>query len=64
LEYDVDIYEDSMPFRFTPDGLDEATIDDLIEQAYAQVNDDTFTETVDHPARNLTDEHLSNDEAA
>jgi len=39
LEYAVDIYEDSIPLRFSPDGLDEAAIDALIEQAYTQVSD-------------------------
>lgn len=35
----VNIHEDSIPLRFTPDGLDEATIDALIEEAYGEVND-------------------------
>jgi hypothetical protein len=35
----MEIHEDSIPFRFTPDGLDEAVIDALIEEAYAQVSD-------------------------
>lgn len=30
------IYEDSIPFSFSPDGLDETTIDALIEQAYTE----------------------------
>ena len=35
----MDIHEDSIPFSFTPDGLDEAVIDALIDEAYAQVSD-------------------------
>jgi hypothetical protein len=35
----MDTYEGSMPFRFTPDGLDESAIDALIEEADAQFAD-------------------------
>lgn len=35
----MNISEDSIPLRFTPDGLDEATIDALIAEAYGEVND-------------------------
>jgi hypothetical protein len=44
------IHEDSIPLRFTPDGLDEAVIDTLIEEAYAQVSD-TFQVSADIPER-------------
>jgi hypothetical protein len=46
----MDIHEDSIPFSFTPDGLDEAVIDALIDEAYAQVGG-TFQVSADIPER-------------
>jgi hypothetical protein len=50
LETKVDIHENSMPLRFTPDGLDESTIDALIEEANAQFSDVDSAVLKDAPA--------------
>ncbi len=48
-------HEDSMPIRFTPDGLDEATIDALINETFAQVSDVPFDEPLSIPDRPIPD---------
>jgi hypothetical protein len=49
LEIKMNIHEDSMPLRFTPDGLDETTIDALIEEANAQFSDVVSSVPMDLP---------------
>lgn len=53
----MDIYEDSMPLRFSPDGLDEAAIDELIEQTYTQVSDTPADLFTDVPERRRIHRH-------
>jgi hypothetical protein len=47
----MNTHEDSMPFSFTPDGLDEATIDALINEENAQLSDVPSSVPVDFPER-------------
>ena len=53
----MSIHESSMPFRFTPDGLDEATIDALINETFAQVSDVPFDEPLSIPDRRPVRRH-------
>jgi hypothetical protein len=68
MELDMDIHEDSIPLRFTPDGLDEASIDALIAQAYGQVSDVSAHLPADPAqpcrARSRTKRPSPNDQAA
>lgn len=47
----MNTHEDSMPFSFTPDGLDETTIDALINETFTQVSDVPFDESLSIPDR-------------
>lgn len=43
----MNTHEDSIPFRFTPDGLDETAIDELIAQSYGESGADDVSPPVD-----------------
>ena len=63
----MDIYEDSMPLRFTPDGLDESTIDALIEQecpGFDATPFESLTELANEPVRYRVTRPAPHDEAA
>lgn len=63
----MSIHEDSIPFSYTPDGLDESTIDALLGEAFVQVNDapvDLPTPMPERPVRRRANRRAANGKAA